>query len=121
MNYFIGTLTEKGGIIEVNDKFKKREFVIMVPDPKGNPKYNQEYTFTLIQDKVYIIDEWRLNDEIKVYFDIKGRRYNGKGYHDLNAWKIEGMKYDRPVEPKKETEVMGKPVSNQNTEDDMPF
>lgn len=117
----IGTLIEKGGIKEVNDNLNKREFVIKVPDPKGNPKWDQEYTFQLINKNCPLIDNWSLDDEIKVYFDIRGRRYNGKGYHDLSAWKIEGIKYSKPVENKASSAPEYKQIVDNSGEDDLPF
>ena len=64
--------------------FTKREFVVIVEDGK----YPQEINLELVQDKVSLLDECNIGDEVSVTFDIRGREYNGKYFNNLQAWKL---------------------------------
>ncbi len=66
--------------------FTKREFVIEVPDGK----YPQMIKFECVRDKIELLNNLTVGDELKVTFDIRGNEYNGRYYVNLNAWKIEG-------------------------------
>ena len=65
--------------------FKAREFVIETLDGQ----YNQYVKFQLVQDRCEIIDEYNEGDKIKVFFDLRGREWNGKYFTNLNAWRVE--------------------------------
>jgi len=92
----IGILKVKQDTVQVNEKFKKREFVIEFAD---NPKYPQTIQFQLVQDSCPILDQFNLDDKIRVEFDLRGRKWtdpNGvdKYYNTLQAWKIEALTTD---------------------------
>ncbi len=65
--------------------FTKREVVLTV---EGG-KYSQEIVLEFLQDKVSLLDNLTEGQEIKVFFDIRGREYNGKYFNNLVGWKIE--------------------------------
>ena len=65
--------------------FTKREVVVTVEDGK----YPQEIKLEFLQDKVSLLDDLSEGQEIKVFFDIRGREYNGKYFNNLVGWKIE--------------------------------
>jgi len=65
--------------------FTKREVVVTVDDGK----YPQEIVLEFLQDKVSLLDNVSEGQEIKVFFDIRGREYNGKYFNNLVGWKIE--------------------------------
>lgn len=92
----IGILKVKQDTVQVSEKFKKREFVIELTD---NPKYPQFINFQLVQDNCPILDQFNLDDKIKVEFDLRGRKWtdpNGvdKYFNSLQAWKIETLTTD---------------------------
>lgn len=64
--------------------FSKREFVIEVPDGK----YPQMVKFETVRDKINLLDNLSIGDDLTVTFDIRGNEYNGRYYVNLNAWKI---------------------------------
>jgi len=66
--------------------FTKREVVLTVEDGK----YPQEINLEFLQDKVSLLDNLSEGQEIKVFFDIRGREYNGRYFNNLVGWKIEG-------------------------------
>jgi hypothetical protein len=66
--------------------FQTREFVIEIAS--GN--YPQVIKFQATQDKCTIMDNYNEGDAVKVYFDLRGREWQGKYLTNLNAWRIEG-------------------------------
>jgi len=66
--------------------FTKREVVVTVEDGK----YPQDINLEFLQDKVSLLDNLSEGQEIKVFFDIRGREYNGRYFNNLVGWKIEG-------------------------------
>jgi hypothetical protein len=92
----IGILKVKQDTVQVSEKFKKREFVIEFAD---NPKYPQTIQFQLVQDSCPILDQFNLDDKIRVEFELQGRKWtdpNGvdKYFNSLKAWKIEALTTD---------------------------
>ena len=65
--------------------FQTREFVIEVQS--GN--YPQMIKFQLTQDRCGLVDNYKQGDEVKVFFDLRGREWNDMYFTNLNAWKIE--------------------------------
>ena len=78
---------------QVSDKFKKREFVIEKKESGNTAVFVDYIKFQLIQDKCDLINESYLNEEIKVWFNLKGNRWEKDGkvnyFTNLDAWKIE--------------------------------
>ena len=70
------------------ETFQAREFVIVT-----DGVYPQYVKFQLTQDRCSIIDAYSEEEKVKVFFDLRGREWNGKYFTNLNAWKIE-----KPVE-----------------------
>jgi single-strand DNA-binding protein len=64
--------------------FTKREMVVIVEDGK----YPQEINLEFVQDKVRLLDNLQVGQEITVTFDIRGREYNGRYFNNLQGWKI---------------------------------
>lgn len=65
--------------------FTKREMVVTVEDGK----YPQDINLEFLQDKVSLLDNLSEGQDIKVFFDIRGREYNGRYFNNLVGWKIE--------------------------------
>lgn len=85
-----GTLKVKTATQQVSDKFKKREFVIV----ENSSPYPQFISFQLTQDKCGLIDNIMEGNDIKVYFNLRGREWQSpqgetKYFNSLEAWKIE--------------------------------
>lgn len=79
---------------QVTEKFKKRDFVVLVENQQ-NPQYNDEISIQFAQDKCEKLNDISVGDKVKVFVNIQGRSYNkkdgsGKGYmNTISAWKIE--------------------------------
>jgi hypothetical protein len=78
---------------QVSDKFRKREFVIEKKDTSSSNVFIDYIKFQLIQDKCDLINESFLNEEVKIWFNLKGNRWERDGkvnyFTNLDAWKIE--------------------------------
>ncbi|MFZ1703944.1 MAG: DUF3127 domain-containing protein [Saprospiraceae bacterium] len=79
-----GILVKKFDTESKTSSFQTREFVITT---EGT--YPQFVKFQLTQDKCQIVDEYQENDKVKVFFDLRGREWQGKYFTNLNAWKLE--------------------------------
>ena len=86
-----GKLIEIFDTIQITETFKKREFILQ--DNK-NPEYPEFIKVELIQDKVSLLDNINIGDEINVLINIKGRKWedkegNIKYFNSIQGWKIE--------------------------------
>lgn len=75
---------------QINERFTKREFVIEFSE---NPSYVEYIKLEFNQDKCRILDNYKLDEVVDVYFNLKGRPHvNKQGqkiYHNtLQAWRI---------------------------------
>lgn len=85
-----GKLVEIFDTQQVSDRFQKREFVI---EHVENPQYPEYIKFELIQDKVDLLDSFQPGQELQVFFNLKGRRWNSpqgetKYFNTLQAWRL---------------------------------
>lgn len=89
----IGKLIEKFETQEVTASFKKREFVIEKKESSGGREFIEIIKFQLSQDRCDLIDPYQPNEEIKVHFNIKGRKWEKDDrvsyFTNLEAWRIE--------------------------------
>ncbi|MFB6318091.1 DUF3127 domain-containing protein [Saccharicrinis sp. FJH54] len=102
MNFEIeGKLILKEDEQQISASFKKREFVIEVVNER-NTEWNDFIKFQLTQDRCNLIDQYNNGDNIKVSFNIRGRKWEKNGqvnyFSNLEAWRIEGaMVQNDPV------------------------
>jgi len=96
--------------------FTKREFVISTEE-----QYPQDIQFELLKEKGSLIASYNLGDRIKVFFDIRGREYQGKYYNSLVSWKIEGQGAEASQQGAAPMPPPPLPPSAAEMEDDLPF
>ena len=126
-----GTLKVKFAEQTVSEKFKKRDFVIT----DNSSQYPQHVSFQLMQDRCSLIEPFQPGQEIKVFFNLRGREWTSpqgetKFFNTVEAWKIENamagatqaaapaQPYSAPMSQPASTEAFI-PASTQ--EDDLPF
>ena len=85
-----GTLKIKNSEVQVSEKFKKREFVIT----ENSSQYPQFLQFQLTQDRCGLLDNYKVGDELKVFFNLRGREWKNpqgevKYFNSLEAWRLE--------------------------------
>ena len=128
--------TSTGSIVVINqtqqisEKFKKREFVISLP--QDNPEYPPEVIkFEVVQDKCEILDSFQIGQEVEVGFNLKGRPWIDKqtqavkGYFTtLQCWKINATSQQGPPPaPYQQAPPVQAPQPTMNFEngEDIPF
>ena len=124
MSYEIkGELFCKSEIIQVTDKFKKREFVIEI-----SGQYPEYIKMQIINDKCALIDNVNIGQTINVSFNLKGKgSKNNQGetiyYNNLDAWKIEkvGSETAPPPQTKSKAFAPPPPVEQMESTEDLPF
>ena len=79
-----GKLHHVGETEVKGESFRVREFVIETQE-----QYPQFVKFQLTQDRCDLISQFEQGTVIKVYFDLRGREWQGRYFTNLNAWKIE--------------------------------
>ena len=88
-----GKIIEVLPVNQVSDKFRKREFVIEKKDTGGSAVFIDYIKFQLVQDKCDLINESFLNEEVRIWFNLKGNKWERDGkinyFTNLDAWKIE--------------------------------
>ena len=94
MSYEItGILVEKYPAVDVSGKFRKREFVISKSETVNGFDYTDYIKIQLTQDKCNLIENLNQKDRIKVFFNLRGRKWEKDGtttyFTNLEAWKIE--------------------------------
>lgn len=130
-----GILKVKNDTIQVSEKFSKREFVLT---DNSAGMYPEHVSFQLTQDKCALLDQFNVNDQLTVAFNLKGREWTSpagevKYFNSLDAWRIEkagatqnggGIPASGPS-PMNIDAIPTTPVSVQSTEtaddDDLPF
>ncbi len=128
MSYeLIGKLVAKYDTVQRTATFKTREFAIEKTDDIGGRTIVNYAKFQCVQDKTEIIDKVNVGDDVKVYFNIKGSKWEKDGkinyITNLDAWRIEQMlqaNNSNTNAPKENLE----PLDNFTAEevaDDLPF
>ena len=88
-----GKVIDISPVNQVSEKFKKREFVVEKKETGGTAVFIDYIKFQLLQDKCDIINESFMNEDIKIWFNVKGNKWERDGkvsyFTNLDAWKIE--------------------------------
>ena len=88
-----GKLVAKYDTVQRTETFKTREFAVEKSEDINGRTIVNYVKFQSVQDKTAIIDRVNIGDEIKVYFNIKGSKWEKDGktnyITNLDAWRIE--------------------------------
>ncbi|MHC1774378.1 MAG: DUF3127 domain-containing protein [Lentimicrobium sp.] len=120
----IGKLVEKFETQNVSDKFKKREFVIEYRD-NPNMSFSEMLKFQLTQDRCSLIDAFTIGQEIKVFFNLRGRRWEKDGnvsyFTNLEGWKVEKVSDAENGSAGSLPETNSLPDLTEDASNDLPF
>ena len=90
-----GKLIAKYDTLQRTETFKTREFVVEKSEDINGRTITNYVKFQAIQDKTNILDKLNTGDEVKVYFNIKGSKWEKDGktnyITNLDAWRIEQL------------------------------
>ncbi len=88
-----GKLVAKYDTLQRTETFKIREFAVEKVQEVNGKSITNYAKFQCVQDKTDIIDKINIGDEIKVYFNIKGNKWEKEGrvnyFTNLDAWRVE--------------------------------
>ena len=88
-----GRLLEKFNTAQRTETFKVREFIVEKSEDINGKTITNYIKFQCVQDKTNIVDRVNKGDEIKVYFNIRGTKWEKEGrtsyFSNLDAWRIE--------------------------------
>ena len=111
-----GKITKKleveSGTSKAGKEWKKQSFII-----DTGSQYNPEICFQLFgEDKIQILENYKEGDKVDVSFNLSSREYNGRYFHNVDAWRIE------PIEGTSHTVNEDLPdFESSSEEDDLPF
>lgn len=76
--------------VQISASFRKREFIVEYAD---NPQYPECLKMEMVQKNCELLNDFSVGDEVKIYFDLKGRKWvNPKGenvyFNSIQAWKL---------------------------------
>jgi hypothetical protein len=120
---FKGTIKLVFDTVQVSDRFKKREFVIT----ESNSPYPQEVIFQLSQEKVDLISDYKVGEEVEVNFNLRGRAWTNpkdgvtRYFNSLEAWKIARVGSAQPASNNNNSGEEFAPQMNAVIDDDLPF
>ena len=91
-----GRMAEKFETQQVSDRFQKREFVLEIKSAGSSGfEFVDLVKFQVTQDRCPILDQFDVDDMVKVTFNLRGRRVEKNGqvfyFTNLDAWRIEKL------------------------------
>lgn len=124
MSYEItGKLVVRFDIVQRNENFKTREFVIENTEDSNGRTFKNYIKFQCVQDKTAMPDRFNIGDEVKVQFNIKGTKWEKDGrtnyITNLDAWRMESLKLSQNNTNSAEVNYNDTPPSD--NVDDLPF
>lgn len=110
-------LKPESGVSRAGKEWNKQEFVIETEE-----QYPRKVCFTLFGEKTSLIEGLSTGQEVEVSFNLESREYNGKWFHNINAWKIEKPAAEQVQEtpPEFRTEDIP-PEPAEDQANDLPF
>ncbi len=120
-----GKLIVRFDIVQRNENFKTREFVIESSEEGNGRTFTNYVKFQCIQDKTAMPDRFNIGDEVKVQFNIKGTRWEKDGkvnyITNLDAWRMESLKLGQNNAPAQSQEANYNDIPPAENADDLPF
>ena len=111
-----GKLSVENGTSKAGKEWKKQSFVV-----DTGAQYNPEICFQLFgEEKIAMLAHYNEGDQVEVSFNLSSREWNGRYFHNVDAWKIEkiGAAATNETALAEEPPVFDAPASE---EDDLPF
>lgn len=119
-----GILKRKGEVVQVNDNYSKRDFVVTIDHDK---QYPQTVQFQLSQAKINLLDGIPLGSEIDVSFNLKGREYQDKQTGEpkvftiIEAWSVKVISKTNAQAPNLPQQENLSSDTFHNSDSDLPF
>ena len=106
-------LSVESGTSKAGKEWKKQSFLV-----DTGAQYNPEICFQLFgEDKIEILNHHNEGDQVEVSFNLSSKEFNGRYFHNIDAWRIENLA-SREVNGIEDTPEFNSPATE---EDDLPF
>ena len=105
------------GVSKAGKEWKKQEFVIDVEDGQ----FPKQICFTLFNDKISLVEGLTTSTDVNVSFSVESREFNGRWYHNINAWKVDRLSMDAPGDYPPGFSADDAPPEPIENGDDLPF
>ena len=110
-------LKPESGVSRAGKEWNKQEFVI-----ETDEQFPKKVCFTLFGDKTSLISSFSVGEEVEVSFNIESREYNGRWFHNINAWKLDKTAAANQPELPPEFSISDiPPEKDEDPADDLPF
>ena len=116
-------LPVESGTSRAGKSWRKQSFVV-----DTGAQYNPDVCFGVFgDDKIDMLSKYNAGQEVEVSFNVSSREYNGKYYHNIDAWKIDAIggaqqSGDTPPPPTEEPMTLNTAdLSADDDDDDLPF
>lgn len=110
-------LQPASGISKTGNEWKKQEFVIETTEDQ----FPKQICFTLFNDKLNLLEGLQPGLEVNVSFSVESREFNGKWYHNINAWKVDRLSSEASVNFPPEYLPGDIPSEPMDSGNDLPF
>ena len=91
----------ESGTSKNGKEWKKQAFVL-----NTNAEYNPDICFSVFGKSLAALEHRQVGESVTVQFNLSSREFNGKWYHNVDAWKID---------------LIGQPEQPKEEEDDLPY
>jgi hypothetical protein len=81
----------ESGVSRAGKDWKKQEFLVETAE-----QFPKKICFSLFGDKTALLDGISEGQEVEVFFSVESHDFNGKWYHNINAWKIDRIAETSP-------------------------
>ena len=106
-------LNIESGTSKAGKEWKKQSFLL-----DTGSQYNPEICFQLFgEEKIELLNHHNEGDQIEVSFNLSSKEFNGRYFHNIDAWRIENISNKESIETESPQEFN----SPANEEDDLPF
>ena len=107
-------LSVESGTSKAGKDWQKQSFLV-----DTGSQYNPEVCFQLFgEEKIQMLSHHNEGDQVEVSFNLSSREYNGRYFHNIDAWRIEslGGSTQEAADPD-----LPSFEESENTDDDLPF
>lgn len=111
----VSILALESGKSQAGKEWKKQSFVV-----DTGAQFNPQVCFSLFgEEKINMLRDFGNGQEVEVAFNVSSREFNGKWYHNIDAWKISGIGQgsSAPMSEAPAPEIDSAPAED----DDLPF
>lgn len=111
-------LPVESGTSKAGKEWKKQGFVINTGE-----QFNPDICFSVFgEDKLQMVSELKVGEEVEVHFNLSSREFNGKYYHNIDAWRVEkGDSISDNGVPEAAATTTANAAFDSDESDDLPF